>query len=562
MTDKSSDAPAVEILDERPTLTLSRREFISFVGATLAASACGSIEQEQAPAAPLLPANPFMLGVASGDPTSDGAILWTRLAPEPTAGGGMFDERVPVIWEVSRQPDFYGIEAYGWGFAEPALGHSVHVDVRGLEPDTWYYYRFRVGSQWVSPTGRTRTFPRPKDSPSRLRLATASCQNYLHGYYTAYRHMAAEDIDLVSCSNYQAGFFHVYAEIAKEPDLDALLHLGDYIYESSIQGPVRDHEGPRPTTLEGFRNRYGLYKSDPNLQAAHQHCPWILTWDDHEVKNNYADLNIPGVSVDEAKLLRAAAYQAYYEHMPLRIPAPDEPVDMQIYRRMQFGDLVSFHVLDGRQYRTDQPCNDEAGLACGEELDEANTMLGTEQRAWLEGGLRSSKTMWNALVQQTVFASLSLGGGVLNPDQWDGYAVERQRLLSVFAEENVHNVVVHTGDIHAAIFATLHADADDFDSDVVGVECVTTSISSHGLSESRLPADLIKRVLRNQDNIGHFEPDRRGYCVCEYTPDKFTVEYKSVSTVEEPEAHINVDATFQVDAQTLDIVQISKEAEQ
>jgi alkaline phosphatase D len=516
-----TDKPQAARLDDRSSLTLSRREFVGFIGATLAASACGGLEQEQAPPAPLLAANPFSLGVASGDPLSTSVVLWTRLAPEPIAGGGMPDEPIPVIWEVSRESDFYGIEAYGWAWADPDFAHSVHVDVDGLEPDTWYYYRFRVGAQWTSPTGRTRTFPRSGESPVRLRLATASCQNWRHGYYSAYRHLAAEEIDLVA-------------------------FLGDYIYESGVQGPVRDHDGPRPKDLDGFRNRYGLYKSDPDLQAAHARCPWIFTWDDHEVKNNYADLDIPGVSVDEAKALRAAAYQAYYEHMPLRIPAPDEPADMQIYRRLQFGDLVSFHVLDGRQYRTDQPCNDDAGLACGEEKDEANTMLGAEQRAWLEGGLRASKTTWNSIVQQTVFASLNLGGGVLNPDQWDGYTVERQRLLSVFAEEGVRNVVVHTGDIHAAIFATLHRDANDFDSEVVGVECVTTSISSNGLSESRMPSDLIRRVMNNQKNIGYFDPDRRGYCVCEYTPEKFTVEYKSVSTVESREAELSVDGVFEV----------------
>lgn len=516
-----TDKPAVDRLDERPSLTLNRREFLGFIGATLAASACGPLDQEQAPPAPLLAADPFALGVASGDPLADSVVLWTRLAPEPTAGGGMPDEPVPVIWEVSRQPDFFAIETYGWAYAEPEFAHSVHVEVDGLEPDTWYYYRFRVGKQWTSPTGRTRTFPRPGDTASELRLATASCQNWRHGHYGAYRHMAAEEIDLVA-------------------------FLGDYIYESGVSGPVRDHDGPRPRDLDGFRNRYGLYKSDRHLQAAHERCPWIFTWDDHEVKNNYADLDIPGVSVDDAKALRAAAYQAYYEHMPLRIPAPDEPADMQIYRRLQFGDLVNFHVLDGRQYRTDQPCNDDAGLACGEEKDEANTMLGAEQRAWLESGLRSSKTTWNALVQQTVFASMSLGGGVLNPDQWDGYTVERQRLLSVFAEEGVRNVVVHTGDIHAAIFATLHRESGEFDTEVVGVECVTTSISSNGLSESRMPVDLIRRVMNNQDNIGYFEPDKRGYCLCEYTPEKFTVWYKSVSTVESPDADLHVDATFEV----------------
>ncbi len=517
-------------LEDRPSLNLSRREFIGFVGATLAASACGgSFEQEQAPEAPLLVADPFRLGVASGDPVSDGAILWTRLAPEPIDGGGMGEEPVPVIWEVSRREDFRSVETFGWAWAEPAWGHSVHVEVSGLEADTWYYYRFRVGRDWVSQTGRTRIFPRPEDSPERLRMATASCQNYRHGYYTAHRHLAGEDVDLVA-------------------------FLGDYIYESGVAGSVRDHEGPRPQTLEAFRNRYARYKTDADLQAAHAAFPWMLTWDDHEVLNNYADLEIPRVdSVEEAKALRAAAYQAYYEHMPLRIPQPDQSHEMQIYRSARFGDLVTFFVLDGRQYRSDQPCDGNAGLACDEIYDDDRTMLGEAQRDWLTGGLRASETTWNAIVQQTVFASLNLGGGVVNPDQWDGYAVERQRLLSVFAEEGVQNVVVHTGDIHAAVFATLHRKANYFDTEIVGVEFVTTSISSNGLSNSNYPADFIKDAMRRQKNVGFFDPDMRGYCVCEYTPDKLTVEYRTVSTVEQREAQLETAATIEVAAGSLDI---------
>jgi alkaline phosphatase D len=528
MSDKPPGRPGYDRLDHSASLTLSRREFLGFMGAALAASACGSFEQESAPRAPLLPSNPFKLGVASGDPTSDGIVLWTRLAPEPVDGGGMPDERVPVIWEISRRADFYDIETYGWAWADPQWGHSIHLDASGLEPNTWYYYRFRVGSDWVSPVGRTRTFPRPGDSPERLRVATASCQNYRHGYYHAHRFMADEDVDLVA-------------------------FLGDYIYESGVTGGVRDHDGPRPTTLEGFRNRYGLYKSDRDLQAAHHAFPWVLTWDDHEVVNNYADVEIRGASsVEEARAVRAAAYQAYYEHMPLRIPSPDEPADMQIYRRLQFGDLVNLIVLDGRQYRTEQGCDGEIGPSCPELFEPERTMLGAEQRAWLEASLRSSQTTWNGLLQQTVFGSLNLGGGVANPDQWDGYAHERQRLLSLFAEAQVNNVVVHTGDIHTGIFFTLHEEADDFDSPVVGVECVSTSISSNGIEEMGFPVETIERVVDRMKNILHFDR-QRGYCVCEYTPEKMRVEYRTVSTVKERRAELATNAVLEVSADTLEI---------
>ena len=529
MSDDSPPDQALDCLDDSPSLRLTRREFIGFMGATLAASACGGLEQKSAPPAPIIVSNPFTLGVASGDPTPRSVMLWTRLATAPIDGGGMADRKIPVIWEVSREADFYSIEASGWAWAEPELGHSVHVELEELRPDTWYWYRFRVGSQWVSPAARTRTFPRRGSSPKRMRMACASCQNYQHGYYHAHRFLAEEDVDFVA-------------------------FLGDYIYEAGFGGGVRRHDGPRPRTVEGFRNRYALYKLDPDLQAAHHAFPWVLTWDDHEVKNNYADIEIGGAgSVEEAKKLRAAAYQAYYEHMPLRIPAPDEPVDMQIYRSLQYGDLVDLSVLDGRQYRTDQPCNDEAGQACDEIYDEANTMLGDAQKAWLKQRLRSSSARWNAILQQTVFASINLSGAVVNPDQWDGYVAERQELLSVFAEEGVSSTIVHTGDVHAAIFASLHAESDDFGSEIVGYDCVATSISSNGLSESDLPGDLIRHVINEQENVHHFEPDKRGYCVCEYTRDTFRAEYRVVSTVKERVAELSTDAVFEVDRSTLQI---------
>ncbi|MFB6264574.1 MAG: alkaline phosphatase [Bradymonadaceae bacterium] len=526
MTDRF---PALDLVDELDGAgRLDRREFIGLLGATLAACGgnTGPVDVRQGsgrpPSAPTIAADPFQLGVASGDPLSDGAILWTRLAPRPHQGGGMPDERVPVVWEVSPRPEFGTLVGSGWTYARPELGHSVHVDVRGLQPDTWYWYRFRIGDQWVSPAGRTRTLPRAGSSPDLLRIGTASCQNYAHGYYPAHAHLAEENLDLV--------FF-----------------LGDYIYESGWNQGIREHPSGRPVTLDDFRNRYGLYKSDPNLRAAHAQCPWIATWDDHEVSNNYANLEPehPDSYDRPFEEVRAAAYQAYYEHLPLRVPFPDDPNDLQIFRRFQWGDLVDVHVLDGRQYRSDQACMGEVGPPCDAVDDPDRTMLGDRQIAWLKEGLSDSTARWQAIAQQTVFSPITFGNAVINPDQWDGYAAERQELLESFGQATDGNLTVLTGDIHSGGFTTLHRNDDDSSSPRVGWEIVTTSISSSGAERLQKARDILVRTL---DHIEYFNPGERGYTVVEYRPDGCTARYRTVETVKRRESAISTRAVFEMDA--------------
>ncbi len=307
---------------------------------------------------PGVPDGSFALGVASGDPMPDGFVLWTRLAPAPLeTGGGMPDVSVPVRWQIAADPGFTDLVADGTVNTSAAVAHSVHIDVTGLQPDRPYWYRFTTGGQ-VSPIGRARTAPAPGAAADRLDMVFATCQHYEHGYYTAWSHVAAEQPDVI-------------------------VFLGDYIYEGGIaNNRIRRHNSSEIFTLDAYRKRYGLYKLDPRLQAAHHAAPWIITWDDHEVENNYADL-IPQDPADlpifEAR--RADAYQAYWEHQPIRT-RPVGP-DLDLYRSLAWGSLVDFIVLDERQHRTPPPCGGVAAVDCGTRTSPANSMLGPDQKAWL-----------------------------------------------------------------------------------------------------------------------------------------------------------------------------------
>jgi alkaline phosphatase D len=508
----------------------TRREFLLYIGTVVAAAACGNDDsggRGGPPAPPILAGEPFTLGVASGDPRPESVVLWTRLAPDPVNGGGMPDVDVPVIWEVALDAAFDQIVRSDFTFATVTLAHSVHVDVDGLAPDSWYFYRFRVGDDWVSPVGRTRTLPAEDSSPAAFRIALASCQNYKDGYYNAHAFLAQEDVDLVA-------------------------FVGDYIYESGINGTVRDHDGPELRNLEQYRNRYALYRSDPNLQAVHHLAPWVMTWDDHEVNNNYAGLMLErgNEDVTDVLALRAAAYQAYYEHMPLRVPPPEEFGFLQIYNAFVIGDLTTVYVLDGRQYRSPQACDGRLGRPCEEVDDPARTMLGIEQKEWLIAALRRSSTLWNTIAQQTVFTPVNFNRTFVNPDQWDGYFPERAELLGVFQE--VRNVVVLTGDIHASGFATLNVDQNDAASEVVGYEVVGTSLTSGGDGDPLL--GLGNQAVALLDNVHYLNSRARGYVMCELTRQRLRAEYRVVSTVLQPESELRTDAIFEVDRETLEFV--------
>ncbi len=386
---------------------ISRRRFVVGVGATgtiaLTSAACGTgLLPSPLPVRPRR-CDPFALGVASGEPRPDGVVLWSRLAPYPLAGGGMPDREVPVEFQVAVDETFRKVVARGSIQARPELGHSVHAEVSGLRPGSWYWYRFRADGH-LSPAGRTRTAPAVGAATARVAFALTSCQRYSAGYYTAHRHMANEDLDLV-------------------------VQVGDYVYEAAPDPTdVRPHEGTgEPVTLAQYRNRHAQYRTDEDLQACHAAFPWLVVLDDHEVENGWADEvpEEPEVQSRSAFLTRrAAAFQAYYEHMPLRRSSIPQGVEMQLYRRATFGDLLDMHLLDTRQYRNDQDQR--------RRLDPRRSMLGGPQERWLLDNLAGPTARWNALAQQVFFSQLDLNTGpgrTFNQDSWDNY-VARARFAA------------------------------------------------------------------------------------------------------------------------------------
>jgi alkaline phosphatase D len=471
-------------------------------------------------------ADPFTLGVASGDPTSTGVVLWTRLAPNPLEpGGGLGPEAVEVAWEVAHDEAMKDVVRRGTALATPQLGHSVHAEVDGLAPDRWYWYRFRAGDA-ESPVARTRTFPDPASHPERLRFAFASCQNYEQGLFTAYEHMAKDDLDLI-------------------------VHLGDYIYEYGGQeGRVRKHHGKKLASLDDYRARYAQYRSDPLLRAVHARCPWIVTPDDHEVENNYAGEISERTAVDPVQFLmqRANAYQAYYEMMPLRRRSLPRGPQMQLYRRAPFGRLIELFVLDTRQYRTDQP-NDDRGAELNEAaLDPRNSLLGAAQSGWLKASLLGSEATWNVLAQQVMMGMVDNAPGDArrySMDQWPGAAMERMRLMAYIAERRVPNPVVITGDIHSNWVNDLRVDDRKPEASVVATEFVGTSISSGG---DGVDAPKSLDALLAENACVKFHNRQRGYVRCTVTPSAWRSDYVVVPDVTHPGGAAVNRASFVVEA--------------
>jgi alkaline phosphatase D len=508
---------------------ISRRRWLAGAAALGAVALTETIARGRMVGEPRVPGYPFTLGIASGDPLPDGFVLWTRLAPAPLDGGGMPPKPVPVDWQVATDEQMAKPVRRGSVVARPEGAHAVHVELFGLEPGRWYWYQFRAGGE-VSPIGRTRTAPIPASRLERFRFAFASCQHWEQGYFTAYRHMLDDDLDLVA-------------------------HLGDYIYETpSWADEVRRHDGPEPVSLDDYRNRHALYKLDPDLQKAHAAYPWTVTWDDHEVDNDYAadqsqDRDDPSGFLRR----RAAAYQAYYEHMPLRHIARPRDGQMRLYHRLAFGDLVEFHVLDNRQYRSDQPCGEgrrgggNLVEACAARLDPGLTMLGAEQERWLLGGLGRSRARWNVIAQQQLMAQLiqrsNAGREAYWTDGWDGYAAARSRLLHYLGERRPENPVVLGGDIHSFWVTDLRTDFGDPRAPVVATEFVGTSISSEAVPYQRFAA-----VLPDNPHVRFFESRRRGYVRCALTRERWQTDCRVVDDVRDPQAGVSTLASFVVEA--------------
>jgi alkaline phosphatase D len=476
-------------------------------------------------------ADPFTLGVASGDPSPDGFVLWTRLAPTPLAEdgmGGMPNRVVPVRWEVATDERFRRVVRRGTALARPQWGHSVHIELDGLDPGREYWYRFKA-YRWISPVGRTRTAPPRWAFPSALAMAFVSCSQYEHGYFTAYRRLAEEDPDLI-------------------------LHLGDYQYEYAPDvytipgGNPRDHAGPETVTLANYRQRHAQYKTDPDLQAAHAVAPWLVVWDDHETENNWADEipELPGEPGEAWLARRVAAFRAYYENMPLRRTSIPRGYDMQLYRRIHWGRLASFHMLDTRQYRDDQACGD-GYKDCAAAADEDRSITGAEQEAWLLDGFRRSSARWDVIGQQVFFAQRDNNAGplkVTSQDAWDGYVASRRRITQGWLDAKVRNPVVLTGDVHAHWASDLKLDYDDPTSATVGAELVCSSITSGGDGADSVPAD--HPFLQINPHL-RFYNNQRGYVLTKITPRELTADFKVVPYVTTPGAPVYTRASFAIE---------------
>ncbi|MCC2601272.1 alkaline phosphatase D family protein [Sphingopyxis yananensis] len=510
---------------------LNRRELIK-AGASLALFT--GFSPSPLWAAPL-GANPFMLGVASGDPWPDGFVIWTRLAPRPLEEhAGMPAARVPVRWEVAEDMAFSKVVRQGEAMALPELAHSVHVEVAGLRPHRHYWYRFSVAGSDISPIGMTRTAPLATDLIDHMRIGVAGCQHYEMGFFDAWRHLA------------------------EEPDLDLIFHYGDYIYEGGATKmgprpnswtPVRQHVGDEIYSIDDYRRRYAQYKSDPHLMAAHAACAFAATFDDHEVDNNWAsDFDQDGTDPKIFALRRFAALQAWYEHMPVRKAQFPKQGGLVAHRRLHFGQLLQMHLLDTRSYRADQPCGDDFYKnPCPPEAHMAPTVLGEAQEKWLDDGLGTGSAAWNLLAQQIIvmpvdFRKEDATEAQFATDLWDGYRPARKRLIETIRKHQLRNVIIATGDHHRHLVGTVPENDEILDGPMVAVEFQAASISSNGNGKGEAG---LGHMMKNNPHFDLYT-DRRGYQLFDITPKSWQADVKIMDQVEMPGGKISTMASFVV----------------
>ncbi len=523
-------------MDFSPFRPLDRRALLKRFGATAAAMLAVPATTTGALAQPVFLKYPFSLGVASGDPLPDGFVIWTRVAPEPLEPGyGMPRDPVEIGWEVASDERFRSIVQKGTAVARPELGHAVHVEVGGLEPGREYWYRFIAGRD-RSMFGRAVTAPAPGAAAARARFAVAGCQDYEQGHFTAFKRIA-------------------------EARPDFVYHYGDYIYEYRTRNfyrnpheallipTVRTHIGDESHSLDDYRQRYAQYKSDFDLQLAHAAAPWFVSWDDHEIINNWVGEHegFNDTPPEYFLLRRAAAAQAFYENMPLRRASWPKGPAIQLHRRYGWGGLMDVHLLDTRQYRSPQPCGDNFKPACADNDDPAITVLGEAQEKWLLDGLSRSKAQWTVLAQQIMMMPMDrdAGSGVTtNMDTWSAYRVARQRLLKGLHERRRQDVVVLTGDEHQHMVGDLLLDPRDDRSPVVASEFVGTSATSGGDGGDKRPET---DALLAQNPHMKFINDQRGFLMCDVTPERWTTELKVLDRVRTPDGALSTRATFVVE---------------
>jgi alkaline phosphatase D len=497
--------------------TVNRRTLLRGLGTAALLTATGGLFRGGVWASPVFAAHPFALGIASGDPAPDGFVLWTKIAPRPLEpGGGMPRKAVEVTWAVATDERMRQVTQQGTAMAHPELGHAVHVEVGGLEPGRDYFYRFTIGAE-RSPVGRARTLPAVGASVTQLRFGVVGCQRYDDGYFTAYRQLAAERVDFV-------------------------FHYGDYIYENRVIRPgerllpvvrVLPGEPDEIYTLDDYRQRYAIYKSDADLQAAHAAAPFIMTYDDHEVDNNWAgDISEDNTPPELFLLRRAAAFQAWYEHMPVRRALLPRGPDILVYRRFVIGDLVSLNALDTRLFRSDQPCGDGVKANCREALEPQRTMLGATQERWLYDSFKNSRTRWTVLGQQVMVMRCDRDPDpqvvALSMDKWDGAVAARDRLLAAVEDARLTNLIVLTGDVHNHWAGELKKHFDDPNSATLGIEFVATSISSGG--DGFDTNDTFKTRLAQNPHIKFFN-NQRGYVRHVVTPERWQADFQVLDKV-------------------------------
>ncbi|GGF55383.1 alkaline phosphatase [Marmoricola endophyticus] len=530
-----------------PQLSSTRRTVLRGAGVVAAAGAVSVLGTSAAPAdlrpsaaTSPLPQTPFTLGVASGDPEPDGFVIWTRLAIRPLAAngrGGMPSQRYDVEWEVATDDRFRRVVRRGTVSAGPESAHAVHVEVTGLGPGREYWYRFRAAG-YVSETGRSLSAPSLNKMPTALAMSFVSCSQFEHGWFTAYRGLAEDRPDLI-------------------------LHLGDYQYEYTANayvadsGNVRDHAGPETTTLAGYRQRYAQYRTDPDLRAAHAVAPWLAVFDDHEVDNNWAGFT-PEHPEDQAgfRQRRRDAFRAYYENQPLRRTSVPNGPHIQAYRRRHWGRLATFHVLDTRQFRDDQACDDGYD-ACPAAYDPKRSITGDTQEKWLLDGFRESSARWDLISQQVFFAQRDSDAGpvtVTSMDAWDGYVGSRDRITRGFVDAGVRNPVVLTGDVHAHWGSDLY---DDYAADnprTVGSELVTSSITSGG---DGYDSPTGEHPWFPQNPNLRFWTNLRGYVNTLITPDSMSADYRVVPKVSVKDQPVLTRATYAIEDRSPGLQQVS-----
>jgi len=479
-------------------------------------------------------AYPFALGVASGDPEPDGFVIWTKIAPKPLErGGGMPKKPVEVEWSVATDERMRQVAQKGNTVAHPELGHAVHVEIGGLQPARDYFYQFTVGGE-RSRVGRARTLP-PAGAPvAQLRFGVAGCQRYEHGLFTAFRHLAAER------------FYFVF-------------HYGDYIYEPRVVRPgelalpvvrVMPGEPDECYTLDDYRHRYSLYQLDPDLQAAHASAPFIMSYDDHEVVNDWAgDTTVQNTPSELFLLRRAAAFQAWYEHLPVRRAQLPRGPDILAYRRFAIGDLLAMHVLDTRLFRSRQACGGGVKVKCAEALGPNRTMLGETQERWLYDGFKSAKARWTLLAQQVIMMrnDRDADPNVFGPsmDKWDGAVAARDRLFAAIEAAQVANLVVVTGDIHRNWAGELKKNFADEKSATLGVEFVATSVASGG---DGFDINDTFKALQQQDPHIKFFNSQRGYVRHVVTPNRWQADFQVLDKVSVPDGRVSTRKSFVVES--------------